>query len=122
MMFPLPSAVVNESGTAAGGPATVVLAFRFWMHPSTLLQSAEPGGIHSAPLLGEAGTVAAGYQAQWLELIRAYAVSPVEAVVFLLLGLGAISLTFFDRSDRVYLWMGAVLLSGAVNSVSRPVS
>jgi len=121
MMFPLPSAVVNESGTAAGGPATVVLTFRFWMHPSTLLQSAEPGGIHSAPLLGEAGTVAAGYQAQWLELIRAYAVSPVEAVVFLLLGLGAISLTFFDRSDRVYLWMGAVLLSGAVNSANSAI-
>jgi hypothetical protein len=31
-------------------------------------------------------------------------------VVFLLLALGAFSLIFFDPSDRVYLWMGAIFL------------
>jgi hypothetical protein len=99
-------------------PATVVLAFRFWMEPNTLLSAPDPGRIHTAPLIGDAGTVAAGYQAQWLEVIRAYAIDPIEFAVFFLLALGAFSLTFFDRSDRVYLWMGAVFLlwaAGAAN-------
>jgi serine phosphatase RsbU (regulator of sigma subunit) len=116
MMYSLPPAVANDSGAAPQGPPTVVLAFRFWMEPNTLLGAPDSGGIHSAPLIGEAGTVAAGYQAQWLELIRAYAFAPVELAVFLLLGLGAFSLTFFDRSDRVYMWMGAVLLLWASNT------
>ena len=121
MMFPLPPTVTNGPGARGQdpgkeGPTTIVLAFRFWMEPNTLLSSTDPGGIHSAPLIGEAGTVAASYQSQWLELIRAYAFAPVELGVFLLLGLGAFSLTFFDRSDRVYLWMGAVLLLWASNT------
>jgi len=110
MMFSLPPALANDSGAAAHSPPTVVLAFRFWMEPVTLLNTPDSGGIHIAPLLGDAVTVAAGYQTQWLELIRVYAFDPVESVVFLLLGLSVLCLIYFDRSDRVYLWMGAVLL------------
>jgi len=122
MMFSLPQGVVKspeESSQAASrlAPATVVLSFRFWMEPNTLTQ-ADVGGIHSAPLLGDAGTVAAGYQSQWIELIRAYAINPIELVVFLLLALGAFSLTIFDRSDHVYLWMGAVFLLWAANAAN----
>jgi hypothetical protein len=115
MVYSLPPEVANhregpKDGSPMQAPATVVLAFRFWMEPNTLLQSPDAGGFHAAPLLGDAGTVAAGYQSQWLEVIRAYATAPIELAVFLLLSLVAFSLTFFDRADRVYLWMGAVFL------------
>lgn len=121
MMFALPPEAANrredsKEGSAMQAPATVVLAFRFWMVPNTLTQQADVGGIKNAPLLGDAGTVASGYQSQWLELIRAYATSPIEFVVFLLLAAIAFSLIFFDRADRVYLWMGAVFLVWATNT------
>jgi Stage II sporulation protein E (SpoIIE) len=45
-----------------------------------------------------------------------YAGALVEGLVFSLLGVVALSLTLFDRSDRVYLWIGALLLSIAAGS------
>jgi hypothetical protein len=65
-------------------------------------------------MLGEAGAVAAGYQMRWLELIRAYASAAAQAVLFALLAVVAFSLILFDRSDRVYLWMGTLFLLIAV--------
>jgi len=89
---------------------TLVIAFRVWMEPNTLMSSPTVGGFHGAPIFGDAAAVAAGYQSLWLQVTRTYATSPFEAVVFLLLALGAFSLIFFDPSDRVYLWMGAIFL------------
>ena len=82
----------------------------------SLVNEPDSGGMHSAPVLGEAGAVAAGYQMRWLELIRAYASYAVEALLFCLLSVVAFSLILFDRSDRVYLWMGALFLLIAVHS------
>ena len=119
-MFPLPPAVVSparpsSAELAAQDAQTLVLAFRVWMEPNTLLSATDPGGFHGAPVFGDAAAVTAGYQSLWLAVFRAYASSPVEAGVFLLLALGAFSLIFFDRSDRVYLWMGAVFLATVGN-------
>ena len=75
-----------------------------------MLQSPDAGGLHSAPVLGEAGAVAADYQIRWLELVRGYASSAFEALLFGLLAVFAFSLILFDRSDRVYLWMGSLFL------------
>jgi hypothetical protein len=80
------------------------------MEPSTLLQGIEAGGMHDAPILGEAGAIAAQHQMRWLELIRAYILTPILAVGFGVLSLVAFSLLLFDRTDRVYLWIGIVLL------------
>jgi hypothetical protein len=102
MMFPL-------SGTAAD-KGTIFLAFRIWMEPGTLLTTPDAGGMHTAPMLGDAATIGAENQMRWLELLRAYAPRPVEAALFLILAIVAFSLTLFDRTDRVYLWMGAVFL------------
>jgi len=123
-MFPL--APVGSRGVMTGqertghdeaGPEqqTRVLAFRLWMEPYTLANQPDVGGMHSAPVLGEAGAVTAGYQTRWLELIRAYASAAVEALLFGLLAVVAFSLILFDRSDRVYLWMGALFLLIAIN-------
>ncbi len=111
MMFQLPPSE-SESPRAS----TQVLTIRVWMQPNTLTESDEAGGIHAAPLLGQMEAISAQHQLRWEELIRAYAGALIEGLVFSLLGVVALSLTLFDRSDRVYLWIGALLLSIAAGS------
>jgi hypothetical protein len=101
-----------ESSAASDGER--VLAFRFWMEPNTLIQESDPGGMHSAPVLGDSGVVALRYQGQWDELIRSYLSEAILAAVFALLAVVAFSLILFDRSDPVYLWIGLLFLAGAV--------
>ncbi len=99
---------------ASAGSPTRVLAFRIWMEPSTPANYPDVGGLRTAPLLGEAGAVTANHQLRWLDAFRAVADLLVSAVVFGLFALVAFSLTFFDRSDRVYLWLGAAFLLTAM--------
>ena len=115
VMFPLPA----ESGA---GNSTRVLAFRVWMEPYTLTQLDDVGGFHNPPLIGEAGAVTAMHQVKWDELYRGYAGSLIVAVVFTLLGMVAISLLLFDRSDPVYVWIGALLLLAAANNAINTLS
>ncbi len=109
MMFDLPP-------SPAGSPDRL-LAFRFWMAPDTLVTQADTGGMHTAPLLGDASAVQAGYQLRWLEPLRAQIAGSVEGLLFLILATVAFSLTRFDRSDHVYVWMGSVFLLITFNSV-----
>ncbi len=55
------------------------------------------------------------YQMRRLELIRTNASNAAIALLFGLLAVVAFSLILFDRTDRVYLWMGALFLLIAVN-------
>jgi Stage II sporulation protein E (SpoIIE) len=110
MMFDLP-------GVGAQSPSFVrVLAFRLWMAPDTMVTQADTGGLHTAPLLGDAGAVSAGYHLRWLEPIRAHIADCVEGLVFLLLAIVAFSLTRFDRADPIYVWMGSVFLVLVANT------
>ena len=113
VMFPLSRA----SGSAAD-PSTRVIAFRVWMQPQTLTEASEVGGFETAPILGESTAIAAIHQVVFDELVRAYLWQPIEAAVFGLLGLIAFSLVLFDRSDRVYLWIGGLLLLIALDALS----
>ena len=118
MMFLLPRKGDNNAGDDTGS-STQVLAFRIFMTPSTLAEVADVGGFHSAPVLGEVNTVAAGYQMSWLELIRGYALSAAQVPLFSLMAVLALTLILFDRSDRVYSWIGALfLLQAAVSAIS----
>ncbi len=56
----------------------------------------------------------ANHQLRWLDALRAVADLLVSAVVFALIALVAFSLTFFDRSDRVYIWLGTAFLLTAM--------
>ncbi len=87
-----------------------VLAFRVWMEPSTPANYPDVGGLRTAPLLGEATAVNANHQLRWLDALRAVADLMVSAVAFGLIALIAFSLTLFDRSDRVYIWLGTAFL------------
>ena len=64
MMFNLPPGLLQRR-------LIRVLAFRLWMAPNTVVTQADTGGLHTAPLLGDASAVSAGYQLHWLEPIRA---------------------------------------------------
>jgi len=135
-MFPLAQARSRETGTGqdrtgqdrarpdgtSQAEQTQVLAFRLWMEPNSLNNAPDAGGMHSAPLLGEAGAVAASYQIRWLELIRSLASYVPPAVVFGLLAVVAFSLILFDRSDRVYLCMGVLFLLIAVYAALEVIS
>lgn len=107
MMFPLPSAAIM-------GTPDLVLAIRVWMEPATLIETPDAGGMHTAPEFGDLASVSAENQMRWLELLRAYAPRPVEAVLCFLLAIVAFSLILFDRSDRVYAWMGATFFLSAL--------
>jgi hypothetical protein len=99
VMFRLP-----QQGERLGG--TRVLAFRFWMEPGTPTLTADAGGMHDAPWLGDSTVVTLHHQSQWLEIIRGVGSSALAASVFALLAVVAFSLMLFDRSDRVYAWIG----------------
>lgn len=114
MMFPLP-APKDHGAQSNGGPATQVLAFRVFMLPSTLNEAADVGGFHNAPVLGHAGTVASQHQMSWIELIRSYASTAALAVLFSAMTLLAFTMILFDRSDRVYVWMGVLFLLETVS-------
>jgi len=90
------------------GPNHLVLAFRVWVEPNTLATSVDGGGFHSAPVIGDAEAIAADYHLRWLTLIRNHSPFIVNAAFYGLLALASFSLILFDRSDKVYLWIGAV--------------
>lgn len=108
-MFALPA-----ENSSAG--STRVLSIRVYMEPYTLNQLDNVGGIHNPPFLGERSAVAAQYQIKWDELYRSYIGSLIEAILFTLLGIVAFSLMLFDRTDRVYLWIGFLLLATAASA------
>ena len=113
MMFNLPPASVVDGQSQS---PIRVLAFRLWMAPNTVVSQADTGGLHTAPLLGDASAVLAGYQLHWLEPARAQVTGAVEGLLFLLLAIISFSLTRFDRSDPVYVWMGSVFLLLVANA------
>jgi Stage II sporulation protein E (SpoIIE) len=93
---------------------TRVLAFRVWMLPASLVIQPTSGGMHNAPVLGEASIVALQSHLKWMEIIRVILSQAILALAFGVLALVAFSLILFDRSDPVYLWIGLLFLSSAL--------
>lgn len=93
----------------ANSPALHVIAFRVWMEPKTIETRADAGGLRSAPLIGEENALAVVHQVRWLDLIRTYSPFVIDAFSFALLAMMTFSFILFDRSDRVYPWMGGAL-------------
>jgi hypothetical protein len=89
-----------------------VIAFRVWMGPWDLGDQ-DAGGIHIAPALGHADALEMLHQLQWLQTIRGYIVEVVEATVFALLALMALSLSFLRQRDP-YHWLAAALVLTAL--------
>lgn len=114
-MFVLPQSAASVN--LSPNPVTQTLAFRVWMGPVKLSHHPFAGGLHYAPLLGEAGAIAAQAHLEWMELIRNHVSSPLAGSLFLLLAIVAATLILFDRSDPVYLWVAGALLLIGMNEV-----
>ena len=101
LMLPLPSLQNGVEG--------VTFAFRVWMSPINI---ADPyaGGLHDAPLLVAGAATAAQSRLDWLAVSLRKIDQFAYIALFLLLAVLAASLTLFDPSDRVYLWVAATLL------------
>jgi hypothetical protein len=102
------------------GPGSALIAFRVWMGPWELADSAS-GGIHIAPALGEASAIDALYQMQWLQTIKGYVVEVVEAAIFVLLAVMAWTVAAFERSKRPYGWLCAALVLTAMFRANQAV-
>jgi hypothetical protein len=120
-MLLLPGAA-NE-GPAGSGPAGSgqVIAFRVWMGPMGLTHSAFAGGLHYAPYLGTTSAIAMRTRLDRHELLAQSAFAPFEGLLLFLLGVVAATLILFDRSDKVYLWVAAVLLFTALTDAALTV-
>ncbi len=100
MMFSLPAADQPDG-------RDVVLALRFYMKRADLAESPTPGGLHAPPQLGLLPVVSAFYQLQRRELARTYDFYLIPILVFVIAVLAAFTLYALDRSQRVFLWLGA---------------
>lgn len=109
-----PSLMSGEQANSA------LIAFRIWMAPWDLADPSA-GGIHIAPALGEASSIAALYQMQWLQTVRGYIVEVVEAVAFLLLAVMTCTLAAFDQSKPDYVWLCTALVLTALYRTNQAI-
>jgi Stage II sporulation protein E (SpoIIE) len=84
----------------------ITIAVRLWMDFSTPLGSADAGGLHGPPILGEASSVNAMLRLEWDSVNRTQ-VGSLMSMTLLLVGmlLGFI-LFWLDRSEPAYGWLG----------------
>ncbi len=109
---------LNDAVITSASPAIQTIAIRVWMGPVGFLHSPYAGGLNFAPLLGEAGAIHAQYELQWQVRLRELTYPPIEAALLLFLAVVLASLTFFDRSDRVYLWAASILAIAACADIA----
>lgn len=102
-VFPVSRSLLKENA----GPQ--LIAFRVWMGPWDL-PDPSAGGIHIAPVLGEAGSIEMQYQVQWLQTFRGYIVEVVEAAAFVLLAVMAWTFGAFNQSKQSCFWLCAAMV------------
>jgi hypothetical protein len=110
MFFSIPQDTLTQAGTSSTDNTSLVLAFRVWMDPTSLLGSPDTGGFHTAPVLGSEDAIRDAYKLDWLAQVLSTGSNAAAAVGFVALALLVFSLRLFDPSDSIYLWVGGVLL------------
>ena len=98
-VFPLPASSADAR--------TYVIALRVWMDPVDAGE--DNGGIHVAPIIGDAQHIDLLHQAQWIKTFNGYVVDAAEPFAFVLLALMVVALIACRSGDR-YRWMVAALL------------
>ena len=99
-VFPLPS-------SSSADTKTYLIAFRVWMDP--IDAGEDNGGIHVAPIIGEAASIDLLYQVQWLQTFKGYVVDAIEPIAFVLLAFMVFGL-IACRTDDSYRWLAAGLI------------
>jgi hypothetical protein len=90
----------------------LLIAVRVWMGPWAT--GPRSGGMHVAPILGNASGAEAAYNVQWFEKIRAFALEIAQTCFFIVLALAALSLLPFDRAKLGLNMLAAALLLTAL--------
>lgn len=99
-VFPLPSLPSTDT-------QTYVIAFRVWLDP--LEAGGESGGMHIAPVIGDAHAIQQLYQTQWLQTFKGYVVDAAEPLAFVLLAIMVFGL-MASRTGDTYRWLVAALV------------
>lgn len=107
-VYPLPSSSADTR--------TYVIAFRVWMDP--IDAGADNGGIHVAPIIGDAEHIGLLHQAQWIKTFNGYVVDAAEPLAFGLLAIMVVALIACRTGDS-YRWMVAALLLLALLRVNQ---
>ncbi|HET6553568.1 MAG TPA: hypothetical protein VFG49_08525 [Dyella sp.] len=108
-VFPLPT-------SSPVGARTYLIAFRVWMDP--LDGGQESGGIHVAPVIGDAKSIDALFQVQWLQTFKGYVADAIEPLAFVLLAIMATGL-MLSRTGDSYRWLMAALILLALLRVNQ---
>ncbi|WP_426270153.1 glycoside hydrolase family 2 [Dyella kyungheensis] len=99
-VFPLPSSPSTDT-------QTYVIAFRVWLDP--LEAGGESGGMHIAPVMGDAEAIQQLHQLQWLQTFKGYVVDAAEPLAFVLLAIMVLAL-MAGRTGDGYRWLVVALL------------
>ncbi|HZC44572.1 MAG TPA: SpoIIE family protein phosphatase, partial [Acidobacteriaceae bacterium] len=108
LKFSLPADVLQRRPNG-----TMLIAFRFYMAPRTLLQT-NPGGMHAPPIFGFSSAITAAYHVAWEEQLRAVSAILADAVMYLVFCVLILMLYFFDRAEKILLWPISASFGSAV--------
>ncbi|HEY1808309.1 MAG TPA: SpoIIE family protein phosphatase [Acidobacteriaceae bacterium] len=106
--FPLPPHLHS-------GPITI--AVRAWMDTATPFMAPDAGGLHEAPLLGQAQSVDTMLQMDWQQIDRSIATYVVRCIVLGLLALLAFVLFWLDRREKACFWLALACSAYVLNLV-----
>jgi len=98
-VFPLPATTSENRGT-------YVIAIRVWMDPAD--GGEESGGIHVAPIIGDAQSIEQLHQVQWFQTFKGYVADAIEPLAFVVLAIMVIAL-IASRTGDAYRWLVTAL-------------
>jgi hypothetical protein len=64
---------------------SILIAFRVWVSPRTISEADDAGGIHIAPMIGEAPEITKVYRQERMQTFWGYMADAVEPLVFIVL-------------------------------------
>lgn len=97
----------------------ITIAIRMWMDAATPFASPEAGGLHGAPVLGDAGTITSQVRLDFDDTAHQIGSGFLEMLILFMALLMALALFWLDPRERSYLWLAlvcAVTLTG--NSIT----
>ncbi len=90
----------------------ITIAIRMWMDASSPLTSPDAGGLHGAPMLGQAPAIAAMERLDWYDVDRGETGNFIVCPLAFFAALLGLSLFLLDRRETAYLWLS---LAAAAN-------
>jgi hypothetical protein len=86
----------------------ITIAVRVWMDSATPFNSPDAGGLRQPPELGYASAISDQVRLDWDEVGHGVGSGFLEMLVLLMALLMALSLFWFDREEKSYLWLALV--------------